>query len=224
MRFLDGPDDDYRREADLVLTAILHAVISVLVVCFSGGPKYGGAKLFMPFFPFWCLLAGYGAVRLFEWARERGTPAWVPTGAVGLALVAALSLQVKFGEYALSQYNGVTGGLRGATAIGFERQYYDIAFRDLAAWLDENAPKNARIHFLPNNWEYVRTYRWYAKDGRVRRDIRVVQNEARAQWIVLTHERRFSRYGNDLQRHRGKKVLAEKVVDGVPIWTVLQAR
>ncbi len=187
----------------------------------SGGPKYGGAKLFMPFFPFWCLLAGFGAVRLFEWAEDRLGNKWYPAGTIGLALTSSLALQLRFGSYALSEYNGLTGGLRGATALGFERQYYDVAFRDLVAWLDENAPKNARIHFLPNNWEYVRTFRWYQKDGRVRPDLHVVQSEAQAQWIVLTHERRFARYGDDLFRHRGWIVKEEKVIDGVPIWTVL---
>lgn len=223
-RFADASDDESRREGDLLLTAILHASISVLVVAFSGGPKYGGAKLFMPFFPFWCLLAGYGAVALFDHAKERLGRSWIPAAVTSLALVSSLALQLRFGAYALSEYNGLAGGLRGATALGFERQYYDVAFRDLAAWLNDNAPKNLRVHFLPNNWEYVRTYKWYRKDGRVRRDIRVVQSEGQAQWIVLTHERRFARYGNDLQRHRNAEILAEKVVDGVPIWTVVKGR
>ena len=90
--------------------------------------------------------------------------------------------------------------------------------------LNENAPKNLQVHFLPNNWEYVRTYKWYRRDGRLRPDIRVVRNEGQAHWIVLTHERRFSRYGSDLSRLRGKTVLAEKVVDGVPIWSVIRIR
>lgn len=223
-RFNDASDDETRREGDLLLTAIFHAVASVLVVAFSGGPKYGGAKLFMPFFPFWCLLAGFGAVALYEHAKVSLGRRWLPAAAVASAVVSSVALQLRFGAYALSEYNGLAGGLRGATALGFERQYYDVAFRDLAAWLNDNAPKNLRVHFLPNNWEYVRTYKWYRKDGRVRRDIRVVRSEAQAQWIVITHERRFARYGNDLMRHRNERILAEKVIDGVPIWTVLEAR
>lgn len=214
----------YRREGDLLLSAVLHAGVSILVVALSGGAKYGGAKLFMPFFPFWCLLAGYGAVRLYEYAQDTLQIRWAPAAATGLALAASLGLQVKFGPYALSQYNASTGGLRGATAVGFERQYYDIAFRDLVAWLNENAPQGARVHFLPNNWEYVRTYKWYRKDGELRKDIQITQRPGPAQIVVLTHERRFSRYGNDLQQHRGKEVLAERLVDGVPIWTVLKVR
>lgn len=216
--------EGYKREGDLLLTCVLNAAVSILVVSFSGGPKYGGAKLFMPFYPFFCLLAGYGAMRLYEVAQEGLQRRWVPVAATGLAVVASLSLQLRFGGYALSEYNGAVGGLRGATAVGFERQYYDIAFRDLVAWLNANAPKDARVHFLPNNWEYVRTYKWYRTAGELRSDIQVTQSPGPAQWIILTHERRFARYGNDLIGLRNKPVLMEKVVDGVPIWSVVQAR
>ena len=219
-----GPDSPQRKEGDLLLSCILHAMVTVAVVCFSGGPKYGGAKLFMPFFPFWCLLAGYGGLRLWELLAEHTQKRWAGAIPLSLAVASALSLQLKFGGYALSQYNGLVSGLRGATAIGFERQYYDIAFRDLVAWLSEKAPKNTRVHFLPNNWEYVRTYKWYRKAGELRADIQVVSSERRAQWLILTHERRFKRYGGDLQRYRDKEVLFEKRVDGVPIWTVLKVR
>jgi 4-amino-4-deoxy-L-arabinose transferase-like glycosyltransferase len=224
LRFTDGPDDDFRREGDLLLTIILHAATTILLVAFSGGAKYGGEKLFMPFFPFWCLLAGYGAVRLFELAEDRLGSKWYPAAAISLALTASLALQLRFGAYALSQYNGLAGGLRGATALGFERQYYDVAFRDLAEWLNDNAPRGARVHFLPNNWEYVRTYRWYQKDGRIRGDLQVTQSEAQASWIVITHERRFARYSTDLLRLRNRKILKEKRIDGVPIWTVVEGR
>ncbi len=221
--FTDGPDDDVRREGDLVLTAVLHAAVSILVVAFSGGPKYGGEKLFMPFYPFWCLLAGYGALRLYEAASEAGQARWAQVS-IAAAAASALGLQLAFGPYALSEYNALAGGLRGATALGFERQYYDVAFRDLVAWLDDNAPRGARIHFLPNNWEYVRTYKYHHAAGELRRDVTVVGSEAEADLLILTHERRFSRYGADLLRYRGRPVLGERVVDGVPIWTVLKLR
>ncbi len=211
-------------EADLVSWCLLHGAVSVAVVAFSGGAKYGGAKLFMPFFPFWCLLAGYGVLRLCEWAQELSLPKYIPAAATALALASSLSLQLKFGEYALSQYNALAGGLRGATAAGFERQYYDIAFRDLVKYLSQEAPRGHKVHFLPNNWEYVRTYKWYKKAGLLRSDIKVTQGEQQADWVVITHERRFSRYSGDFQRYRMNKLVKEKQVDGTPIWSIYQRR
>jgi 4-amino-4-deoxy-L-arabinose transferase-like glycosyltransferase len=209
------------REGELVLWVGLNALGTLLTVALSGGAKYGGAKLFMPFFPFWCLLAGYGALRLLEAARAPRLRAGA-AAAVALAAGSGLAQAVRFADAPLSQYNALVGGLRGATALGFERQYYDLAFRDLVALLSEEAPPNARVHFLPNNWEYVRTFKHYRKEGTLRPDIRVTRSEGRAQWIVLTHERRFRRYGADLQRLREWAVIAEKKVDGTPLWTILE--
>lgn len=220
----DGPDDDVRREGDLLLTAIIHAFLSISIVAFSGGPKYGGEKLFMPFFPFWCLLAGYGALRVYEWLLTWSGRRFVPLAAVGLSVGSSIALCVRFGTYGLSEYNGLIGGLRGATALGLERQYYDVAFRDLVGWLNREAPKNARVHFLPNNWEYVRTYAWYHRAGELRVDIQVVDAEGKADLVVITHERRFARYGDDLRRYRDHGVLEEKILDGTPIWSILEAR
>jgi hypothetical protein len=70
----------------------------------------------------------------------------------------------------------------------------------------------------------VRTYNWYKKAGELRPDIQVVNSEREANFLVITHERRFARYGADLQRYRGRKVILEKRVDGVPIWTLLDLR
>jgi 4-amino-4-deoxy-L-arabinose transferase-like glycosyltransferase len=227
LRFTTGPDDDHRKEGDLLLMAILNCAVTIAAVAFSGGAKYGGEKLFMPFFPFWCLLGGYGAVELFLILRQGFGQIWgryaVPA-LFGVSAASLLALQIAFGAYALSEYNGLVGGLRGATAIGFERQYYDVAFRDLVDWLNDNAPPNTRVHFLPNNWEYVRTYNWYRRSGVLRGDIQVANGEGEADWVVITHERRFARYGEDLRRYRTKPVLREKILDGTPIWSVVKAR
>lgn len=220
LRFTEGPDDDQRREGDFLLTLVLHAFLAIATVAFSGGPKYGGEKLFAPFFPFWCALAGYGALVLMERASKK----MVAGGAIAVALVSCFALELRFGEYALSQYNGLTGGLRGATATGFERQYYDVAFRDLVTWMNANAKQGARVHFLPNNWEYARTWGWYKRGKQLREDIQTVAAEAQADLVVITHERRFARYGDDARRYRDKPILLEKIVDGTPIWSIVQVR
>jgi hypothetical protein len=155
---------------------------------------------------------------------ERAQKTTLAAAAVALALASSLALQLRFGEYALSEYNGLAGGLRGATALGFERQYYDVAHRDLIAWMNANAKENARVHFLPNNWEYARTWAWFKRGQQLRNDLSIVNNESQADLIVVTHERRFARYGDDLRRYREKPVLIEKIVDGTPLWSVVQVR
>ena len=213
-----------RREAEFVLWIGLHAFACISVVAFSGGAKYGGAKLFMPFFPFWSLLAGYGALRFWEQSRllapRKG--GWIAAITLVLVVSSGFALSLRYWSVPLSQYNAFVGGLRGATAAGFERQYYDLAYLDLVDMLNERAPPNTRVHFLPNNWEYIRTFRWYLRANRVRSDLRVTSSEGTADWIVLTHERRFRRYGSDLQKLRSWEIVFEQKIDGVPLWTILR--
>jgi hypothetical protein len=124
--------------------------------------------------------------------------------------------------FGLSYYGAAVGGLRGATAIGFERQYYDVADKELAAWFKANAPQGASVHFEPNNKEYVKTYRWLARDGYLRRDIRVVAS-AKADFVVLTHERRWATYPDLAARFVRREKVYEKRIDGVPLYTVYAA-
>ncbi|MBI4816230.1 MAG: glycosyltransferase family 39 protein [Deltaproteobacteria bacterium] len=216
-----GTDDDARREGDFVLFVALNAITTIGVVAFAGTPIYGGEKLFMPFFPFLCLLAAYGlerAVALIPY------PPGASMVVAALLSTSGLSLVIEHGEYGLSSFNGLAGGLSGATALGMERQYYDVAFLELPRLLSKEAPRNLKVHFLPNNWEYARTYRYYRDAGILRSDIRVVERPEDADWIVITHERRFARYSEDLSRYRDRKILHEAIVDGTPVWSLLDVR
>jgi len=224
IRFREGPDDDRRKEGDLLLFCILNVIATISVVAFAGTPIYGGEKLFMPFFPFWCLLAGFGANELYQRLASVLASFRLRAAIVSGLCLSGLMFQLNFWGYGLSQYNASVGGLRGATATGFERQYYDLAFRDLVDWLSLEAPPGLKVHFLPNNWEYVRTYNWYRRANELRSDIVVSRDEAQADWIVLTHERRFARYAKDLRRYRSFEVVRERRIDSTPIWTVLKRK
>jgi hypothetical protein len=224
MKFREGPDDERRKEGDLLLFTALNVIATIGIVAFAGTPFYGGEKLFMPFFPFWCLLAGYGANVFYERIQALIKPTKIRAALVLLLCSSGLMFQIHYYGYGLSQYNGLVGGVRGATALGFERQYYDLAFRDLVALLSKEGQKDLKVHFLPNNWEYVRTYKWYRRAQELRQDIVVTKDEGAADWIIITHERRFARYAKDLQRYRSHEILYEKRIDGTPIWTVLKGR
>ncbi|MEE2902235.1 MAG: glycosyltransferase family 39 protein [Myxococcota bacterium] len=217
-------DEKQRMRSDLLLFLILNSLTTISLVAFAGTPIYGGEKLFMPFFPFWCLLAGIGVNHLYEALQSVVRNKTLKLALVTLFCSSGFFYQWRYFGYELSQYNALVGGVRGATALGFERQYYDLAHRDLVDWLSENGPKNLKVHFLPNNWEYVRTYKWYRRGKDLRSDIVVVNNERAADWIIITHERRFARYSKDLSRYRSKPVLFEKRIDSTPIWTVFSAK
>lgn len=249
----------------LLALVFLQAFFAIGVVAFSNVPKYGGEKLFMPFFPLFCVLAAAALAQALEalaalfprlagglaWFRpldeERDTSAEAPrvtndvadeserapspaprsrlaaavlVGVALLPVVPGIVGSVRFhGGFALSYYSEALGGLAGATARGYERTYYDIADKELARWLDENA-KGQPIHFEPNHKEYVRTYNWLKRDGVISRNVRLVKSRDDAKYLVLTHERRWNTYPKLLDEHRRLEAVHEVRIDGVPLYTV----
>ncbi|MBN2360166.1 MAG: glycosyltransferase family 39 protein [Deltaproteobacteria bacterium] len=225
VRSSDGEESEEGARAVYVL---LHALATIATVAFLGSPKYGGVKLFLPFFPFVALLIAVGVDTAVDavlrlrpgLARRRD---WVQVAIGSLVLVPAAAAALSSHPFGLSYYGAGIGGLRGAAAIGFERQYYDVADKELAAWLNREAPPGATIHFEPNNKEYLKTYRWLARDGYLRPDLKVV-GDANADYLVLTHERRWSTYPDLAARYSRKPALHEKRVDGVPLYTVYRGQ
>ena len=104
---------------------LIHAGVAIGTVAFSPVPKYGGVKLFLPFFPLFAVAAGIGFVQLrqalAQVVHQRfGSTAW---GAALAALMLSTGLidTIRFSGHELSSYVYV-GGLPGADR-GFERQY-----------------------------------------------------------------------------------------------------
>lgn len=210
------------RQRILALT-LLQATVALGVVAMAHVPRYGGEKLFMPFFPFVAVLAGVGVAALVD-ALQRALrlPARVAV-VVAIVVVAAPGMHGSartFGGFGLSYYGELVGGLRGAVARGHERTYYDLADKTLARLLDDKAA-GLRVHVAPNHKEYVRTWRWLRKDGVLRREGFVVEGSIdRADVVVLSHERRWSSYPALREKLRGWPIVGEQRIDGVPLWTV----
>ena len=211
----------------LLSMLVLQCAFAISVVAFAPVPKYGGEKLFMPFFPFFCALEAVGAKAVWTSSSALKKIHNVVSAAVVvlLAILPGALGQVHFGGgFALSYYGEALGGLRGATAAGYERTYYDVADKELARWLSDHAIASDVVHFSPNHKEYERTYRWLRQEGIVRRDLRLTDRIDDATILVLTHERRWKSYAGLLAEHRRYQKVTEKRIDGVPLVTVYRRR
>jgi hypothetical protein len=230
--------DDADRLRALLL---VQAVFSMAVVMNPAVPRYGGDKLFMPFFPLWCALAADGVALVVASAltllrvradnsagpaRSSRARALVACTVVALACAPGVLGTVKHhGGYALSYFGESVGGLRGAVARGLERTYYDVADKPLARLLDAEARRaRTSVAFVPNHKEYARTYRWLQRDGYVSKTLVLEDDWQKADLVVLTHERRWSTYPSLLSALERARVIAEKRIDGVPLWSVYRVR
>ena len=228
-----GPSLSEERR-DFHTLVLLCALVTIATVSFMPVPKYGGVKLFLPFFPFFALLGGVTAQWIADRIASRITDMTSLTAnlkrraieiTVALAIVAPAAVSVaRVHPYELSYYNVFIGGLPGAAKAGMERQYYDVFYRDLVAWMNINLPKDAAVHFLPNNKEYVRSAPWYRRDGLLREDIVITGEMNKAQYLVLTHEERWPEWPELRRRYAALTSLHEISVEGVPLLNVYKLK
>jgi Dolichyl-phosphate-mannose-protein mannosyltransferase len=208
---------------------LLNAAATIGAVALPNVPKYGGVKLFAPFFPFVAVLAAVGLEALARAAADaarRGPRAGRALWAAGLLVLMGAGgwTLVRRHPYHLSYYNALVGGLPGAERHGFETQYYDLWYMDLARFLDAHYGGGVRVFFEPNNKEYLRHVEWYYRAGRLRRNVVIVPEEGMADLVVLTHERRWPQYPALRARLAGRRVVHEIRVDGVALLTVYDVR
>lgn len=233
-------DSDQQVFYELIL---INAFITIGTVAFPDVPKYGGIKLFLPFFPFLSILAGTGLQALYEYIirkisigknseTERTSQVErnrvVLRGITGAVLIAASILPaiystLKIHPYHLSYYNIFIGGPSGALKAGMERQYYDIFYIELARWFNKNLPQNTKVTFLPNNKEYIRSAPYLKRDKRLREDIRIVDLSS-ADYLVLTHEERWREYPELYKRYSKLPSLFEIRAEDIPLLTVYKLK
>jgi 4-amino-4-deoxy-L-arabinose transferase-like glycosyltransferase len=219
-------DEEVRSLERLVL---LNAAFTIGLAALPNVPKYGGVKLFLPFFPFLAILAAIGLEALARAAAqaarlgERGRRAVWALGLAALVVPIGWTMARRH-PYHLSYYNALVGGLPGAERHGFEIQYYDLWYLDLARFLDRRYPQGVRVFFQPNNKEYLRHVEWYYRAGRLRRNVVIVPDESLADVVVLTHEMRWPEYPALRARLRGHRAVHELAVDGVALLTVYEVR
>ncbi len=211
-RFDERPGPD---EGMFARYLLIHGFIAIGTVAFSPVPKYGGIKLFLPFFPLLAIAMGFGMKRLLECLPKKP---WAVPVLAGLLLSGGAIDSWKFRGQALSSFGAHVGGLSGAVQRGYERQYYDVFDRHMARWLSENTPKSGRVYFEPNHKEYVRSGPYLKRTGDLRSDIRL-RGGHRADIVVLTHERRWRTFADLAEKLKHRPVLYEHRVDGVVLWT-----
>ena len=220
------PEKSPRR--GFILFLLLNAFTCIGIVAFLGAPKYGGVKLFLPLFPFLAIFAGYGfdrslALLLRRIGIEGRKAVALVMVTLTLTLLPAMIQLIRIHPYHLSYYNELIGGLEGATETGMERQYYDVAYIELARWLKKefgNRPEGTQVTFLPNNKEYFRTFPYLHRDGILPRSIRIGGLRG-SQYLILTHERRWAQYPQMYRRHAARKEpLFEIYRERVPLLSV----
>lgn len=110
---------------------------------------YDGVRLFLMVFPLAAIFIGQGAVSAINWLRQR-VPNRFASAAVVLLLLSQAYATFAYAPCWLSYYNLLTGGLKGANAVGMELTYWgDSITADMLQQVVQDVPENSVVQLAP---------------------------------------------------------------------------
>jgi hypothetical protein len=188
----------------------------------TGTPIFGGTKHWITAYPFVCLFAGLGFVRICEAGRElsrRATPALI--GAA--VLVGPVVMTLHAHPFGLSAYTPLVGGAPGAATLGLNRTFWGYTTQELAPFINRRAPARGTVYVHDTA---LQSFAMFQEDGRLRRDLRGSLNIAASDVALYHHEPHMSRVEQQIWLEYG--TLAPSAIatfDGVPItWAYARPR
>jgi hypothetical protein len=135
----------------------------------------------------------------------------------GATLAPAAVASVENHPYGTSYYNEFIGSYRGAADAGMMRQFWGYSSRYALDWVNEHAPRNARV------WTHNTTgWAWqaYKRDGLVRKDLRPSRQRG-SQLGLYHHQRAFIFMLVKLWESYDTKTPVHVIgIDGVPVLSV----
>ena len=205
----------------------LNIIFPIVLIGQPETPIFGGTKHWMTAMPFVAIVASMGAVAAGKWAAaalEAPTEARarvvqniaLGTAALSLLMPAALDLEHNH-PYGTSYYNEVIGSHRGAADRRMMRQFWGYAVRGSAEWLNENAPKNAKV-WTGNATGWA--WREYQREGILREDLRATHMGS-SDYAIFFHQKSFAHLEVELWRtYKTRAPVHVLELDGVPLVSI----
>jgi len=201
--------------------ALFNMLAMLTIASIPGAPRYDGARLFLPVFPFLALIAAYPAalvcgyyLRLIKKVKYKFGMA-----IAGLLIILIISgHQVKqtllYLPYELSYYNEIAGGLSGAYKLGMEASYWLEAISpEFISMVNRLLPPNASLGNYPDN---PAIFTCYKRNGILRSDIQVASWKE-AEFVAVVNRRASFSTRVLLQMNKDHKLLDHTQVDGIPL-------
>lgn len=186
-------------------------------------PIFGGTKHWLTAYPFLCLLAGLGFVRV----RSALSQAWprFRSGALAAAcvLVGPVAMALHAHPFGLSAYTPLVGGAPGAASLGLNRTFWGYTTQSLAPFVDSRAPRRGTVYVHDTA---LQSFAMFQEDARLRRDLRGSLNIAASDVALYHHEPHMSRVEHQIWIDYGiTSPDAVAAFDGVPVaWCYVRPR
>lgn len=170
---------------------LVNAIASIAIISHPDVPHFGGVKHWFPSMIFLALLAGVSITRAAGLLNERlpRLPRLASFAALSaLLFLPALIASVRVHPYGTSYYSELAGGLPGAASLGMQRQYWSNNVTGVLPWINEHAPRGARLYLHEVNGY---SFRDYQKNGMLRPDLRPAGSAAGADLAAYQYHQEF---------------------------------
>jgi 4-amino-4-deoxy-L-arabinose transferase-like glycosyltransferase len=216
---------------------VLNAGFWFALLALPSTPKFGGARLWMPAWPFLAILAGSAvaaAAGALATRLRRPLAAPILVAGLGLALVLPPLLQtLHAGDVGASWYAPAAGGPAGAADLGFRRQDWGYATRRLLPTLDAlaapliTAPHSRVPTYFHDTNAYSRDL--YARNGLLRPNVTYAGDGhpgiRHSRIALYLHEKHQVMWEQIIWQEYGTVQPTEVLtLDGVPLVTVYTRR
>ncbi len=211
-------DKDHENLRPMLLVLIC-AFVSIAILMFLPAPFYSGVKLFQPFFPFLCIMAGVGIHTTLK--NSTLLPLKLKYLPGFLFFIPVMFSMVSLRHDHLSYYNELAGGTKGALKYSMETQYYDLFYWELTQFFNERCEnKICRVSFEPNPKEYRHTSRILKNSNYLTENFIFCSNNC--DYFVLTHEYRWRNYPYLLRNSKRLDKVFSLKRQGVELLTVFK--
>ena len=217
-----------RRATDVLLVGALLAPL--VIIALPSTPIFGGTKHWFPSYPFLCLYAGYGYMRLARLLRPMIAPRLAARGLEGLAgtpmrlvfgavLLAPSAIETMHSHpFGLSHYTYAAGGVPGAADRGMNRQFWGFTTGSLVPWFNRNVRPRGAVYIhdtTPDAWSMLQ------QDGFLREDLVPAWQLNEADYSIVHHELHMNEVDYQIWTAYDSPATAYVAVhDGVPIVSV----
>jgi len=108
---------------------LLNALFPIVFFSLPGVYRYDWVRLFLPAFPFVCLIAGRGILLIQKKYRWIVIMLWLSTLYISI---------IRIHPYESAYYNEFVGGVKGANLIGMETEFWGNSFLGVLSWMNVN--------------------------------------------------------------------------------------
>ena len=182
-----GTGKDGKTDAFILCNALVPLLAIAVQVA-----KYDGVRLFLPAFPFLCLVAGRGIERVMRFAGKRRLAGPVFWGYAALLAVTVYFSVFRIHPYQSSYFNAAVGGTRGAARMGFEPEYWGNAYVGLLEWMNERPDKVYWLYMAERDPNLHLNIRLYKESGLMKREIAFGGRESSDYLVLLARPGMFT--------------------------------